>query len=811
MEIEIARPLSGLWPKSKIQNPSWAVVVGSLTLAIYLALLPFVERTWRATGDEPHYLLAAHSLVFDGDFDLANNYNQLDYLNFYLSRDITPQVRLSPGGQQILDHQLGLPVLIAPAYALGGRWGVLVFQAILGGLLAGLTFKLALLVSQDTVASFLATLFVTLSPPLLLYHYLVYPELLGALLTTTVVYYALSQNRVTPTSFILTLLALIILPWLNRRFVPLAMLLAILLVWKVGRLEGWKVGRLEDWKVGGLEGWSFFGRFASPLRLFASSPPRLLASSPLLFAFLSIGLLFWFDSRLVKVGEPDITAPTITSIFWDRLARGLVGWLVDQQRGLFIFAPVYAVALWGAPFLIADGLRGRNRFWWVLLPFGLALGVTTLAGGFWIAWELGPRFLVAALPSLAPLLALAWRNYRSMLWRGGVLLLFGLSLGHSWLILQNPELPYKSSLPLYYSQTWGWPLTEWLPDLAGYAEITPAPGGANSAQVVVDRGQTVWLAEAGRTVKVVQADPLTKLPFGHYYLSWPLRVEPGLPPETELLRLSLKLSGGGQVFHRVVTAADLPAANSYGELQVAFRNPNVDRWRTPPVFSAVATGEGQLWAGPISFTPDPFYALFLPYLVLTLLVLAAWGSWRRFGSNRSSFGITMPQTPPLLLGSLALILPLSAFGYLAYQSRQEDRTYRAAEFSHFVGREVTDPQTKSGRAWLVDPQLDPPQKAIYGPFDIFEAGQYRVTFRLKLTEAVQTEQDIARLQVAATTNYDELLTQPLRLEHFSKANVYHDFVLTVTNPRRQALSFEVYYLGIAPLLIDKVTVARIGG
>jgi hypothetical protein len=189
-----------------------------------------------------------------------------------------------------------------------------------------------------------------------------------------------------------------------------------------------------------LEGWPFFARFASP--------PRLFASSPLLLAFLSIGLLFWFDSQLVKVGEPDITAPTITSIFWDRLGRGLVGWPVDQQRGLFVFAPTYIIALWGAPFLMADGLRGSNRYWWVMLPFGLALVVTAVAGGFWTAWELGPRFLVVALPALAPLLALAWRNYRSMLWRGGVLLLFGVSLGHSWIILHNPELPYKSSLPL---------------------------------------------------------------------------------------------------------------------------------------------------------------------------------------------------------------------------------------------------------------------------------------------------------------------------------------------------------------------------
>ena len=66
------------------------------------------------------------------DLDLANNYDRLDYLAFYFSQDIDRQVRTNRAGQQILNHQLGLPVMIAPAYALGGRTGVLILQAILG-------------------------------------------------------------------------------------------------------------------------------------------------------------------------------------------------------------------------------------------------------------------------------------------------------------------------------------------------------------------------------------------------------------------------------------------------------------------------------------------------------------------------------------------------------------------------------------------------------------------------------------------------------------------------------------------------------
>jgi hypothetical protein len=74
---------------------------------------------------------------------------------------------------------------------------------------------------------------------------------------------------------------------------------------------------------------------------------------------------------------------------------------------------------------------------------------------------------------------------------------------------------------------------------------------------------------------------------------------------------------------------------------------------------------------------------------------------------------------------------------------------------------------------------------------------------------VEIEQEIARLQVSATANFDELVTQPLLVEHFSGPDLYHDLILTVDNPRRQALSFEVHYLGLAPLVIDEVTIFAI--
>ncbi|MGH2522870.1 MAG: hypothetical protein ACRDH2_10245, partial [Anaerolineales bacterium] len=90
-----------------------------LTFAVYAALVPWVVRVWARTGDEPHYLLAAHSLAYDGDFDLGNNYAERDYLSFYGDANLNPHTRPGLDGQAVLTHNLGLSLLITPGYRFG--------------------------------------------------------------------------------------------------------------------------------------------------------------------------------------------------------------------------------------------------------------------------------------------------------------------------------------------------------------------------------------------------------------------------------------------------------------------------------------------------------------------------------------------------------------------------------------------------------------------------------------------------------------------------------------------------------------------
>src|SRR6185503_16367169 len=136
-----------------------------ITLFVYVQLIPYLLYTWAITGDEPHYLLAAHSLVYDHDLDLANNYAQQDYASFYPNAVLDPHVKIQPDGTQLLSHDIGLSLLMAPAYAWGGREGVMVFFAFLGACLATQMFLLGWEVTNHWWAGLLGWGAMTFSAP----------------------------------------------------------------------------------------------------------------------------------------------------------------------------------------------------------------------------------------------------------------------------------------------------------------------------------------------------------------------------------------------------------------------------------------------------------------------------------------------------------------------------------------------------------------------------------------------------------------------------------------------------------------------
>ena len=125
------------------RQPTPRLVLGGL-LALYGGLAFWGAQIQSLTGDEPHYLLAARSLLRDGDLDLTNDYEQRLYREFWPTDRLRVWLGVVPGNEldphAVRDrhgrlrqvHQLGLSLLLLPGYALAGWPGALLVALVIG-------------------------------------------------------------------------------------------------------------------------------------------------------------------------------------------------------------------------------------------------------------------------------------------------------------------------------------------------------------------------------------------------------------------------------------------------------------------------------------------------------------------------------------------------------------------------------------------------------------------------------------------------------------------------------------------------------
>src|SRR3954447_811547 len=203
-----------------------AAAVWLLLFAVYASTLgmhAFGRSDY--AGDEPHYLLAAKSIIEDGNPDLRDEYASRAYAEFY-PYDLRPHGALTKGRVNE-PHGVGFPLLIAPAYAIAGAKGVEVFLAALAALAIVLGYLLALRIVPDPWALG-ATLAVALSPPLVAFSTAVYPELPAAAALCGAALLALripvSPRRRTGWSAF-GLVAL--LPWLGTKYLVPGLVIAV--------------------------------------------------------------------------------------------------------------------------------------------------------------------------------------------------------------------------------------------------------------------------------------------------------------------------------------------------------------------------------------------------------------------------------------------------------------------------------------------------------------------------------------------------------------------------------------------------------
>jgi hypothetical protein len=367
-----------------------------VAIAVYATVAARVESRVGPQGDEPQYLMVAESLLRDHDLDLRRDFEERRYEAFHQGA-LEPHFRVRGRHGEIYSvHAVGLPLLLLPVYALAGYAGASLFMAVLAALLAREIREVIRTWTGDEGLAEGTAWAVALSPPLVHYAGLVFTEVPAALAV------AIGLRRVREPGGARSALAwgvaLAFLPWLNVRY---ALFPAVLLAYFLSRRPRWRVA------------------------LAAALPSVISAVSIVAYHFVLYGFL---DPRRVYGRRPEFSAAT--------LAEGLPGLLLDQEFGLLVYAPLFALAV--------PGLARLCREAWREGAAALALVlVTLLTAGSWDMWRGGfnppARFLLPIVPVLAVGVAVALRKG---LWPGAALLV-GWSLWTGLCGGWRPELVHR--------------------------------------------------------------------------------------------------------------------------------------------------------------------------------------------------------------------------------------------------------------------------------------------------------------------------------------------------------------------------------
>jgi hypothetical protein len=351
--------------------------------------------TYAGSGDEPHYLAIAHSIAFDGDLDLANNYGANEPL--IGGGLLQPDAHLRPGADGIMRpvHDIGMPLVFAPyvrlavpaAHALANAIPpamlrrarlnegllyrhLLSFATIaLAAALAGWLFDALVGVGTAPRTAFGGTLLVMVSPPLLIFSVLFFTELLSALLLFSVFRDVAIEPRRGALRWAICGAATGLLFLVHARNIGLVVPLVILAMMKL---------RAEPYKTH--ERAAYAAALAIALALRTLVNDRFWGT--------------WVTNPHARMSD----WPGLGTLVTESAAR-LWGLLVDQEFGLLPYAPIYLLAIAGG-----IALFKKRRDIVMALAFVAAVYIGTIVcpitnvHGWTGGWNPAGRFLTPVLP-----------------------------------------------------------------------------------------------------------------------------------------------------------------------------------------------------------------------------------------------------------------------------------------------------------------------------------------------------------------------------------------------------------------------------
>ncbi|MEA2524916.1 MAG: hypothetical protein QOF73_2143 [Thermomicrobiales bacterium] len=370
-----------------------ALLAAAIVYLCCLVWLPRLERRLDPlTGDEPFYVMTAISLIEDRDLDEQNNYDRRDFHRFYPAFGPTPDGwpsypnPLPPHRSQTKraglysKHGLGMALLIALPYELGGRTLTLI---VLAGIAAALTANMTLFGARYIPSTWLAAIVaiaLSLTNPLFSFSLLIFPEMMAALC----ILYA-TRRLLEPRNHTWQWVAIgacaASLPWLHYRLAPISVVLAVAAIVRFRR--------------------SWTRRAVAA----AATPP-----------IVSAIVLFWWCQRLY--GRP--LPPTSDHAGFSGMVgtlNGLAGTFLDQQWGAFIHNPLLLLAAASfVPFALAHR-RDALVIGAIVVPY---LFLVASYRVWWGEWNPPARYLTDVVPLAAAPLAW-WLSHVRRPWRWSML------------------------------------------------------------------------------------------------------------------------------------------------------------------------------------------------------------------------------------------------------------------------------------------------------------------------------------------------------------------------------------------------------
>jgi hypothetical protein len=362
--------------------------IAAASFLVYAGAAIYIVPRINPVGDEPHYLLAAHSLAADRDLDLKNNYRTKDYAAFFNGAIEERHTVVNRRNEDVPIHDVGLSILLVPGYAGGLRPGAMIELCLFGALVALGIYDLSRQLGASRLAAVRAWAFFAFASPLVVYSSQIYPDAVGCACCIWSVSAFLRFRRTGSGAMLLVAGGLLaVLPWLSVRYWFLVAPLGLAML--IGAFPAGRISRLPT-----------AGRVG-------------LLMLPGVFSMLAFSVfdLRWYQTPLPNGGyitymltrHPPMFAPQFIDV-------NLLGLLFDRAFGLLPTAPVYVIALaggivawrssrWAAVAVIATAavfflFAATNRFWY---------------GG----WAPPPRYIVPAAALLAPLASLVLEGTRT--------------------------------------------------------------------------------------------------------------------------------------------------------------------------------------------------------------------------------------------------------------------------------------------------------------------------------------------------------------------------------------------------------------